>query len=478
MPKKIRVYELAHELGLTNKEALDLCLSLGMGVKSHSSSIEDAQADRARRKADREGLRRPVQPEEPAAPAKATKKAAAAKKVAATEQPDTTLTKSDGDIPPTSTPATSGTDGELPDGGGSTTPIKRSGARLVTSSRPAPEQPGSTGPSLVRSSPSPAAAPYRPGGRPAPPPPHRLPRVPHRHLPPLRRPRHRLRPLPPRPLPPRPLSPRPQRRRQPLSPRLRPRRYQHRRLPPPLRSAHPQQVPPLHRHQQRHLATPAPVASAPAALLRRLLRPPPPRRRRVRPGRPPANRASPFRPRPAVRPGRSAAARSRRRPAPVVGGLLLGPVAPVPVDPVVARAAAAITGLPRRHRRRSSRWCRWWHRWWVRGTPRWRWWLHRRPPRRPWWTWWWPRRSSRSRWSRHGTRPSQPAPTPSSPSEPRRAGADPAHRLYAVDRPGSRARGQRGTPARPHAATSAEGARTVGRGQQSDLLSCGRWSSR
>ena len=62
MPKKIRVYELAHELGLTNKEALDLCLSLGMGVKSHSSSIEDAQADRARRKADREGLRRPVQP--------------------------------------------------------------------------------------------------------------------------------------------------------------------------------------------------------------------------------------------------------------------------------------------------------------------------------------------------------------------------------------------------------------------------------
>ena len=78
MPKKIRVYELAHELGLTNKEALDLCLSLGMGVKSHSSSIEDAQADRARRKADREGLRRPVQPEEPAPPAKkaAAKKAA------------------------------------------------------------------------------------------------------------------------------------------------------------------------------------------------------------------------------------------------------------------------------------------------------------------------------------------------------------------------------------------------------------------
>src|SRR3974390_3558201 len=66
LPKKIRVYELAKELGLTNKEGLDLALSLGIGVKSHSSSIEDAQADRVRRKADAEGLRRPVQPEEPA----------------------------------------------------------------------------------------------------------------------------------------------------------------------------------------------------------------------------------------------------------------------------------------------------------------------------------------------------------------------------------------------------------------------------
>jgi translation initiation factor IF-2 len=71
LPKKIRVYELARELGLTNKEALDLCIALGIGVKSHSSSIEDQQADRVRRKADRDGLRRDVQPEEPAEPAKA-----------------------------------------------------------------------------------------------------------------------------------------------------------------------------------------------------------------------------------------------------------------------------------------------------------------------------------------------------------------------------------------------------------------------
>ena len=78
MPKKIRVYELAKELGLTNKEGLDLALSLGIGVKSHSSSIEDAQADRVRRKADAEGLRRPVQPEEPTPSKKAGTRAASA----------------------------------------------------------------------------------------------------------------------------------------------------------------------------------------------------------------------------------------------------------------------------------------------------------------------------------------------------------------------------------------------------------------
>ncbi|MCH2419213.1 MAG: translation initiation factor IF-2 N-terminal domain-containing protein, partial [Acidimicrobiales bacterium] len=65
MPKNIRVYELARELGMTNAEVLDLCESLGIGVKSHSSGIVEAQADRARRKAQREGLVRDVQPEEP-----------------------------------------------------------------------------------------------------------------------------------------------------------------------------------------------------------------------------------------------------------------------------------------------------------------------------------------------------------------------------------------------------------------------------
>src|ERR687897_641684 len=60
---KTRVHELAKELGLTNKECLDLCLRLGIGVKTHSSGIEEAQADRVRRRAQRDGLVRDRQPE-------------------------------------------------------------------------------------------------------------------------------------------------------------------------------------------------------------------------------------------------------------------------------------------------------------------------------------------------------------------------------------------------------------------------------
>jgi translation initiation factor IF-2 len=56
--KKIRVYELARELGIENKEAISLCESLGIDVKSHSSSIEEAQADRLRRKAESLGIKK------------------------------------------------------------------------------------------------------------------------------------------------------------------------------------------------------------------------------------------------------------------------------------------------------------------------------------------------------------------------------------------------------------------------------------
>src|SRR5215207_367059 len=63
--KKIRVYELARELGVENAVVLDLANELKIGVKSHSSSIDDPSADRVRRLADSKGLRRERVVEEP-----------------------------------------------------------------------------------------------------------------------------------------------------------------------------------------------------------------------------------------------------------------------------------------------------------------------------------------------------------------------------------------------------------------------------
>ncbi|MGA0080868.1 MAG: translation initiation factor IF-2 [Ilumatobacteraceae bacterium] len=81
MAKILRVHELAKELGMTNQETLDLCGKLGVGVKTQSSTIIDQQADRVRARAERDGLKRDVQPEEPKPVKKAAKKAAP-KKVA------------------------------------------------------------------------------------------------------------------------------------------------------------------------------------------------------------------------------------------------------------------------------------------------------------------------------------------------------------------------------------------------------------
>ena len=61
--KKIRVYELARELGVDNAVIVDLSNELKIGVKSHSSSIDEPSADRVRRLADSKGLRREVVPE-------------------------------------------------------------------------------------------------------------------------------------------------------------------------------------------------------------------------------------------------------------------------------------------------------------------------------------------------------------------------------------------------------------------------------
>ncbi|MGE0728068.1 MAG: translation initiation factor IF-2 [Acidimicrobiia bacterium] len=88
MPAKIRLYELARELGLTNKETLDLCEALGIGVKSHSSSVVEAQADRVRRRAERDGLIRDTQPpEDEPAPRSAAKSSQPAPAAAAPAPP-------------------------------------------------------------------------------------------------------------------------------------------------------------------------------------------------------------------------------------------------------------------------------------------------------------------------------------------------------------------------------------------------------
>jgi translation initiation factor IF-2 len=81
LAKNMRVHELAKELGMTNAEVLALCGVMGVEAKSQSSAIIEAQADRLRRRAERDGLTRPAQPEE----AKTAKKAAAKKAAADTE---------------------------------------------------------------------------------------------------------------------------------------------------------------------------------------------------------------------------------------------------------------------------------------------------------------------------------------------------------------------------------------------------------
>ena len=71
---------------MTNAETVDLCEVLGIPVKGHSSSLQEAYADMVRRRAVRDGLIRDEQPEEPQLDKKPVKKAAAPKKAAA-EQP-------------------------------------------------------------------------------------------------------------------------------------------------------------------------------------------------------------------------------------------------------------------------------------------------------------------------------------------------------------------------------------------------------
>jgi translation initiation factor IF-2 len=153
---KIRVYELARELGLTNKETLDLCIGLGIQAKSHSSSIEDAQADRVRRKADREGLRRDVQPEEeePVKPVKA--KAAKADEVDKAEKTDSADTAEQA-LEPAPAPAA-----ERPADDAPVAPAPPAAPHKIIQSGKASEQPDLLPPRSERPAPPRVAPPARP----------------------------------------------------------------------------------------------------------------------------------------------------------------------------------------------------------------------------------------------------------------------------------------------------------------------------
>ena len=173
--KKIRVHELAKELGLTNKELQDLAARMGVDAKSASSSIEDAQADRMRRRADDEGIRRDEQPEDPKAKkAPATKKAAAKPAAVETTEAPAVETTSDAprvDVPAAfvAEPATSAEPTEAP--------AAPEASQVIRTRTAAPKPPVKTvspeGPTTVAPTrrPNPGPPPTSATGRPIPPPP-------------------------------------------------------------------------------------------------------------------------------------------------------------------------------------------------------------------------------------------------------------------------------------------------------------------
>jgi len=85
--KKIRIHELAKELGMTNAEVLDLCNVLGVAAKGPSSSLAEAYAQMVTRRAERDGHTRDKQPEESTPVKKAAPEKAAPRKAPAVEAP-------------------------------------------------------------------------------------------------------------------------------------------------------------------------------------------------------------------------------------------------------------------------------------------------------------------------------------------------------------------------------------------------------
>ncbi len=188
--KKIRVYELARELGVENQVVLDLSDELKMGVKSHSSSIDDPSADRIRRLADSRGLRgEPIVDEpKPAPKAKKADKAEKAEKPA----PAPAAAEPAAPVEPAPVPAATGEPTApapapapvAPAAGGDTPPpprrnvVRSTGGIPAPPPRPAPPvekpaaaaaPPAAAASAAAPATPAPPAAPSI-GDKPAPPP--------------------------------------------------------------------------------------------------------------------------------------------------------------------------------------------------------------------------------------------------------------------------------------------------------------------
>ena len=191
--KKIRIHELAKELGMTNQEVLDLCGVLGVAAKGPSSSLQEAYADMVTRRAQRDGLIRDEQPEEPkpvkktaAKKAPAKKKAAAkkapAKKAAAKRAPAKTAADdapaeapADTDTPVSAEPQTDEPVADAPPAAAPTpveaveTAAAPEPAPSVVESAPAPPPPAPTAPAAAAAKPAPAKpAPAAPAPAPKP----------------------------------------------------------------------------------------------------------------------------------------------------------------------------------------------------------------------------------------------------------------------------------------------------------------------
>ena len=99
MAKSVRVYELARQLGMTNAEVIKLCGSLGVDVKSHSSGMVEAQADRVRRKAESEGLTSEPKEEKTPPKKKKTEKISSKKTVSKSSGADIKSKEKTDDVP-------------------------------------------------------------------------------------------------------------------------------------------------------------------------------------------------------------------------------------------------------------------------------------------------------------------------------------------------------------------------------------------